>query len=141
MPSETHAQMVLAIKQLFLEQYVANNQQEWDITIDHHKHWNCPPIINGYKPDFYAWSLSNKLDIIGEAKVRDDLLTKHSNEQIASFLRYLKEQKNRSILILCVSLGWIPDAKNLIKSLKFKTNIVIHLIDQTGFEHYHASWN
>ena len=42
---------------------------------------NCPPIINGYKPDLY-YEFDGIL-IIGEAKTKNDLNNKHTKSQLS----------------------------------------------------------
>ena len=138
MPSETHKKMVWAIEQLFLEKYQLGISKEWLVAVDHNEERHSPESIGGYRPDFHAWSMVQKRNIIGEAKVVDDLRAKRSQQQIKTFIRWLAEQGSDSVFVLCVSLGWVPDAKCLIRCCQYAKSVTIHLIDQTGFEHLYA---
>lgn len=139
MPSATHEKMVLAIERLFLEKYQLGTSTEWCVTVDHNKERYSPESIGRYRPDFHAWSMTQKRNIVGEAKVVDDLRTKRSQKQIKTFIKWLAEQDRSSVFVLCVSLGWVPDARCLIRCCQYAKDITIHLIDQTGFEHLYAN--
>lgn len=76
-----------------------------------------PPQLYGFVPDVYV---ARPRYIIGEAKTMKDLDTRHSQDQIASFLRYLTTQEN-GLFILAVPLHAWNYGKSVIRHLKSKT--------------------
>lgn len=109
----------------------------WNISIDLPYTRNKPISINGNIPDFCAWSAGS--NIIGEAKMPNDLLTNRSKMQIENFLDHLSSIQHDSVFLLCVTYYSVPDAKFLLRSIPSAQNTVVHLIDETYFNHLDAS--
>lgn len=78
---------------------------------------NKPPQIYGYVPDVFVPRIGNNVHfIIGEAKTARDLETRHSQVQIAAFLKRCNEERD-SIFILAVPWDKVPSAKSLLKRI------------------------
>lgn len=76
-----------------------------------------PPRVNGYVPDLYATDVPTTATLIGEAKTRADLETKHTREQITAFLVYLSQTPN-GIFALSVPLTAAATARRMLSQLK-----------------------
>ena len=90
-----------------------------------------PPRIAGFVPDVYAVDAPTTVTVVGEAKTDGDLLTEHSREQLAAFLRYLALRR-AGILVLAVSWKARATAKNLLISLQSElacTHVGIVVLD------------
>ncbi len=77
---------------------------------------SVPRIINGHRPDIYAYSKDKSFCIIGEAKTGTDLDNKHTHAQITSFTRHL-EAKYQGIFVLGISGRKADRAKTLLRFL------------------------
>ena len=106
--------------------------------MDHCPDWHSPPTIKGYRPDLHIWNKCSRITIIGEAKTEGDLMTNRSQKQINGFIDYLAERKEDAILILCVALNQVSDARYLIASNQTSKKITTHVIDRSKYEHHHA---
>lgn len=144
MPSKNHQRRVLAIRHFFEEQYSSKGDKNWFITIDHERDNELPPrLLGNHRPDFYAESLSPHTAIVGEAKSVNDF-NKKSQTQISGFIDYLAnrcthpKQPYEVALILCVAYKDINKAKRYLGSVQKAQDITIHLIDDSGFDHYYA---
>lgn len=82
-----------------------------------------PPIIDNYRPDVFAEEVNGSLVIIGEAKTPKDLETARSLQQIISFINYL-ERTGNGVMLLAVPWHAVPTAKNILRSINNKFNIV-----------------
>lgn len=138
MASKVHKEMTGAILEFARQQYTGPDNQKWWVTVDDCPDWHSPPIIEGYRPDLYIRSKHSKVAIVGEAKTENDLMTPRSKNQIGGFIDYLAERDGQSILILCVTLNQVSDARHLIRSSESAKRITTHLIDTTQHEHFHA---
>lgn len=58
-----------------------------------------PPIIGSFRPDVYAVDAPPTITIIGEAKVQQDLETRHTREQFLAFLEFLRFQHNSEFVL------------------------------------------
>jgi hypothetical protein len=76
-----------------------------------------PPRVEGFVPDVYAVDTPPSIAIIGEAKTVQDLLTDHSQRQLAAFLRFLRHQEH-GILVLGVPWQLRAAAQNLLVRLR-----------------------
>ena len=141
MPSNQHQDMVSAIHKFFCEEYGHLDRHKWIIRMDHDKSEFTPKLLNGRRPDFQASRYSPDMLVIGEAKSTDDIQTERSQNQINSFIHYLASLNQTSVLILCVALCNISDAKRLIRSHEKHRVVKVRLIDQLGYEYRHAGWN
>jgi hypothetical protein len=77
-----------------------------------------PPPIGGYVPDVLA---NHPGLIIGEAKTKTDLDTRHSREQLCAFLSHLAQHKD-GLLVLAVPLHAWNYGKSVIRAAKLHTN-------------------
>lgn len=75
-----------------------------------------PPKLGCYRPDLYATDAPTTTVIVGEAKTARDLETKHSKEQIRSYLRHLAMYPG-SRLILAVPWSSHARAQQLLTVL------------------------
>lgn len=88
---------------------------------------DCPPIINGYKPDLY-YQFENVM-IIGEAKTKNDLDNIHTKKQIETYILMCSNFKGESIFYLAVP--WmdrnfaINAIKKIMKSLGVSINFKV----------------
>lgn len=91
---------------------------------------NCPPIINGYRPDLY-YDFNGRL-IIGEAKTKNDLLNSHTNNQLETYIKLCSNFKGYSCFYLSVPWTESALAKNIIKKLikKLGVSINYYVIDE-----------
>ena len=138
MASKIHREMTNVILEFSRQQYIRQENQEWMIMMDDSPDWHSPPAINGHRPDVYIQSTHSKVVIIGEAKTESDLMTPRSKNQIDGFIDYLAEQEGQSILILCVALNQVSNARHLVESSESAKKITIHLIDRSKYDHFHA---
>lgn len=79
-----------------------------------------PNSILGFIPDLY---IPAKNKMIGEAKTRYDIETKHSKEQYIAYLNHLKLHENSSLLI-AVPWHCVPQIKSIINKAKKDLNAV-----------------
>ena len=138
MASKVHKEMTGVILEFARQEYTGPDNQKWSVMMDDCPDWHSPPVIKGYRPDLYIRGRHSKVTIIGEAKTENDLMTPRSKNQIGRFIDYLTEQDGLSILILCVALNQISDARHLIESSESAKRITTHLIDATKYDHFHA---
>lgn len=75
-----------------------------------------PPNLAGFTPDVYATDVPTTTTLIGEAKTKADLETKHSRAQIAAFLKYLAHTPG-SLFVLAVPVDVKPRARWVLKEL------------------------
>lgn len=75
--------------------------------------------IDNFIPDVFAKCISEDLEIIGEAKTGADIQSRHSEEQLQSYLKYC--DVNHSIFILAVPYIFKAFANNLLRSLRPQT--------------------
>ena len=128
--------MTHVILEFSLQQYIKQRNQEWMIMMDGSSDWHSPPIIKGCRPDLYIQSKHSKITIIGEAKTENDTITSRSKNQIGKFIDYLICREGQSVLILCVALNQVNNARNLVKSDELdKKKITVHLIDRSKYDH------
>lgn len=138
MASRVHKEMTGAIFEFARQEYTGLDNQKWWIMMDDCPEWHPPPPIKGHRPDLYIQGRYSKVTIIGEAKTENDLMTPRSKNQIGGFIDHLAEQDGQSILILCVALNQISNARHLIGSSEPAKRITTHLIDRTKYDHFHA---
>ena len=94
-----------------------------------------PPVINGFRPDVYARNESGSSVVIAEAKTDNDLMNKHTDNQIESFVNYLEQRKN-GFFILSVTGYGANSAKTLLRFVRQATHItgtVIGVFDGCDF--------
>ncbi len=84
---------------------------------------NCPPTLNGFKPDLY-YDFNNLL-IIGEAKTKDDLLNEHTREQLETYVKLCANYNGVSRLYLAVPWMESVKANNLIKKIAKKLGVSV----------------
>lgn len=115
--SVSHYKMVLSIKQ-----WINNNFKKkekllvWCDTPRDGKS-EIPCRIEGFVPDVYAKLITSSRQIIGEAKTAYDLDSKHTEKQLAAFLKFCS-RNNRTILVLAVPWDLIRYAKALVEYWK-----------------------
>ncbi len=81
-----------------------------------------PPIIDGYRPDIYAYNGVNNFYLIGEAKTRTGLNLEHTYIQISSFACYL-EAKHQGTFVLGICGEKADSAKTLLRFLRKKLSL------------------
>jgi len=72
--------------------------------------------IQNQIPDLHAYSISNGIAIIGEAKTKNDIDNEKTKSQLKNYIKYLKDFKNRGYLIYAVDLDSRASIYNLIKN-------------------------
>lgn len=112
--SEQHRNLVIRVVKVLearypLMSFIADVQQKPGDEV--------PPIINGFRPDVYAWKESDNSFVIAEAKTNDDLKNKRTDNQIKSFLNYL-EQKRNGFFILSVTGCGANQAKTFLRFVR-----------------------
>ncbi len=140
MPSEKHDALLGAVCAFADERYRVQ-EGEWLVRVDA-PDCDKPKSIEGFRPDFVA-RLKN-FCILGEAKTARDLASLRSNEQIASYIRYLARfsgkvarkttTKRRAVLILAVPLASMGLARLVVSRADGVESIRWHAIDQTGWD-------
>ena len=134
MPSEQHAKKVEAICQFFDATY--GGGKGWIICIDHESDELPPWMLGNHRPDFFAKRYAPRSTfIVGEAK-KNGGFRDVSKRQIKTFVTKLSEQNALTAFVLCVGLNDIPKVKQFIKKDLAGKGVVIHLIDETMYEHY-----
>lgn len=91
---------------------------------------NCPPIINGYKPDLY-YEFDDIL-IIGEAKTKNDLNNKHTKSQLETYISMCANFGGDSMLLVAVPWTENAFASNLVNNILKKIGVSINfkIIDE-----------
>jgi hypothetical protein len=79
-----------------------------------------PPKIYGYIPDIYISHSSQYSLIIGEAKTASDIESRHTIDQINSYLRRCA-QSDRALLVMAVPWFCVGGANSTIRYCKNKT--------------------
>lgn len=109
-----------------------------------------PPIIAGFRPDVYAAAGTPAGPVvIAEAKTDSDLDTKHTYDQVVSFVAYL-EQRDNARFILSVTGCGADRAKTLLRFVRqelqvTRTSISLYdtydfwCIDRVGGKMWHLS--
>ena len=83
-----------------------------------------PPMINGFRPDVYATTRPDSgLTVIAEAKTDLDLENRHTEQQVAAYVRYL-EQVPKGIFIMAVTGHMANRAKTILRFFR-QTNPAI----------------
>ena len=75
-----------------------------------------PQIIDGYRPDIYAYHKIENLSIICEAKTLGDLINNHTISQVKAFTRHLAT-KIRGQFLLGVYGQGADEAKTLLQQM------------------------
>lgn len=75
-----------------------------------------PPKIGNFRPDVYAVDAPLTKTIVGEAKTQLDLETDHTKAQLASFISFLKLQRN-AVLVVAVPWQAKPTARSMLQGL------------------------
>jgi len=113
MSSDFHNQCILHIVNFIKRNF--NNDSNITIYVDHFTlDYQNPKIINGYRPDVFAFGHKNNPIIIGEAKSPGDIENIHTNNQLYSFLNYLVKY-DPSYLIFSTRWDKVNLSKNNIK--------------------------
>ena len=117
--SEQHRNLVIQVVKVLeardpLMSFIADVQQKPGDEV--------PPIINGFRPDVYAWKESDNSFVIAEAKTDNDLKNKRTDNQVKSFLNYL-EQKRNGFFILAVTGCRAGRAKTLLRFVRQITHV------------------
>ena len=89
------------------------------IQIDAPDSLNLPPQTNeGYRPDVYYQF--EKLLVIGDAKTKNDVETRHSRAQYESYLKECAVFHGQAFMIMAVPLLEQASANNILRNLKKK---------------------
>jgi hypothetical protein len=83
---------------------------------------DVPPLINGYRPDIFVDNSYPHKSIIGEAKTRNDLEQRHTEEQLTAFLVYCSRSADTSIM-LAVPWDTVRLAKAILQRINKKNNL------------------
>lgn len=75
-----------------------------------------PPLIDGFRPDIYAWLPQTGLLIIAEAKTRRDIWNTHTRSQARSFIAHI-ERAGGGQFILCARGHNADRAKTVLRFL------------------------
>ena len=91
---------------------------------------NCPPTINGYKPDLYYQF--EKFLIIGEAKTRNDLDNIHTRKQIETYILMCSNFEGNSLFYLAVPWKDSNFAYNTVKKIMkdLGASIIFKVVDE-----------
>lgn len=81
-----------------------------------------PRIINGHRPDIYAYLKDGDFCLVGEAKTMAGLDNDHTYSQVTSFVSYL-ETKSRGIFVLGVLGEKANKAKTLLRFIACELEI------------------
>lgn len=60
-----------------------------------------PPLVGGYRPDFWAVDIPRTLTVLGEAKSANDIDNLHSRRQLSAYIAHLRQQP-RPVLVFSV---------------------------------------
>ena len=83
---------------------------------------NKPPkILSEHRPDIYLDN--NNILFIGEAKTKNDVLSRHSREQYDNYLKYCNMYAGNSYLSVIVPWDFLRSIKNYLKNIKIKQNL------------------
>lgn len=87
-------------------------------------------VINGYRPDIFVHTPS--IVIIAEAKTDNDILNRHTDDQIESYIHQLLLYDQDRHLIMSSSMAAYPTIRNYIRRLRKRYNlssITFHTVD------------
>ena len=88
-----------------------------EIDAQMHPGETVPRIINGRRPDIFAYTKDAKFFVIGEAKTVAGLDNKHTYTQMASFVGYL-EAMHQGTFVLGISGEKANSAKTMLRFLR-----------------------
>ena len=110
-----HHQLVQILKKEV--QAIVSSDQWGLIQMDSPESSSPPPkTIDGYRPDVY-YQFENLL-VIGEAKTSNDVETRHSRAQYASYLKECANFDGQAFLIMVVPLLEQASVNNILRNLK-----------------------
>ena len=72
-------------------------------------------LSNRY-PDLHAYSIKDEIEVIGEAKTKNDINNEHTKSQLKDYIDYLKIFKNNGYLIFAVPYDNRAEMINLIRN-------------------------
>ena len=87
-------------------------------------------VINGYRPDVFVHTPS--VVIIAEAKTDNDIVNRHTTDQIESYIKHLLLYEQDKHLIMSSSMAAYPTIRNYIRRLRklYKvSDITFHTVD------------
>jgi hypothetical protein len=115
--SSLHQELVQILKE---EAQAVIPSDKWGLMqIDSPDSLNCPPrTTEGYRPDVYF--KFEKLLVIGEAKTSNDIGSKHSRAQYASYLKECSRFQGQAFFIMVVPLLERVSVNNILNNLKKK---------------------
>jgi len=117
--SVSHYKMVLSIKQWIINCFKDKEKlYVWCDTPEDRKS-EVPCRIEGFIPDVYAKLINSSREIIGEAKTANDLDSKHTEKQLAAFLK-LCSRNDGMILVLAVPWDLVRYTRSLVEYWKKK---------------------
>lgn len=82
----------------------------------------APPLVNGYRPDFYGENATGGLVVVGEAETAAGLKRRHTYRQLRAFAGNL-ERRGGGILVLAVPGEKGDRAKTLLRFVAFELAI------------------
>jgi len=82
-----------------------------------------PPKIGGFRPDIYARDKQANSIIIAEAKTDSDIDTRHTCDQITSFIKYLDRRKS-NLFVLSVTGSGADRAKTVLRFICKELQVV-----------------
>lgn len=108
--SHTHIQLVNAMIDWVTNNRSINERALMLVDLPDSPAHSKPSAIQGYIPDLYIAGTNR---IVGEAKTRYDIETKHSREQYIAYISHLKMYENSTFL---VAVPWfcVPQIKSII---------------------------
>ena len=85
-----------------------------------------PVLLSEHRPDVYLDY--NNILFIGEAKTKNDVFSRHSQEQYNSYLKYCSMYTGNSYLSIIVPWDFLRSIKNYLKNIKIKQQLNVNII-------------
>ena len=115
--SASHVNLVGALVQWIAAAYLAGDTG--GILVDSSASNGKPPAIGGFVPDAFVELAAQEIMVVGEAKTWRDLESRHTREQLGTFLQWCRLNQ-RGVLVLAVPWPVTRLASMIVRSLQRK---------------------
>jgi len=119
--SSSHIYLVEQLVNIMLTSYELDNYYSF---IDHPSSKQKPMKLRGYFPDYYYYNPVEAILVIGEAKTSNDLMNKHTINQITAFLQECNESKT-SRFVLAVPWQLVNYSKDMLRKICFDNGLMV----------------
>lgn len=114
-----HRVLVEELSRWILEELLENDRGYLRVDNDSYKNSQFSSlVVNGFRPDVFAYVNRTNLLVIGEAKTISDIDREHSILQYRSYYDTCMLNTGESYLVFAVPFGSVPRLKNVLRNAK-----------------------